>query len=398
MSVRFLDKACSPILCGCPCRNWKNEDCDKFSSIGLYITSIWSIPVATYAAGIVIGLYIIPLPTSPLATYIENTVQILLVVLAALVSYKIISFELSEVNIFFKSFKKSYESGIIQFEANMTMPGNIIADGINNVTCNSININSSRGLTIPRFDIQFIVTVENENQNVSARLQHRDLGEIAVSKAFANQRRITSRMLQSNLLSFQTEGNPIICAGAELIVPISDVGISAACIIMCFENDANDVRNILIPPYCTTLRITANSVSVYLQNNNDGNGIAICENQTINNATTIVFKDITRESIYHTILITGQDGNRHEVKLHSFRIEVNDGNLSIISADPINPQNLDMTGNPAIANFFSHNDAYSDHANPVKAYIPKSTEFENPLDSTGRILGKIAHRVRHIGL
>ena len=60
--------------------------------------------------------------------------------------------------------------------------------------------------------------------------------------------------------------------------------------------------------------------------------------------------------------------------------------------------NLDMTGNPAIANLFSHNDAYSDHANPVKAYIPKSTEFENPLDSTGRILGKIAHRVRHIGL
>ena len=160
-------------------------------------------------------------------------------------------------------------------------------------------------------------------------------------------------MLQSNPLSFQTEGNPIICAGAELIVPISDVGISAACIIMCFENDANDVRNILIPPYCTTLRITANSVSVYLQNNNDGNGIAFCENQAINNATTIVFKDITRESIYHTILITDQDGNRHEVKLHSFRIEVNDGNLSIISADPINPQNLDMTGNPAITNLFS---------------------------------------------
>ena len=178
MSVWFLDKACSPILCGCPCRNWKNEDCDKFSSIGLYITSIWSIPVATYAAGIVVGLYIIPLPTSPLATYIENTVQILLVVLAALVSYKIISFELSEMNIFFKSFKKSYESGIIQFEANMTMPGNIIADGINNVTCNSININIARGLTIPRFDIQFIVTVENENPNVSARLQHHDLGEI----------------------------------------------------------------------------------------------------------------------------------------------------------------------------------------------------------------------------
>ena len=84
-STRWFDNLCAPILCGCPCRNWKNEDNDKFSGIGLYITSIWSIPVALHPAGIVAGLYIIPLLTSPLATYIENTVQILLVFLAALV-------------------------------------------------------------------------------------------------------------------------------------------------------------------------------------------------------------------------------------------------------------------------------------------------------------------------
>ena len=399
MIVRGLDKLFAPIVCCCPCRNWKNENCDKFSIIGFYITFIWSIPFAGYVACSVAALYIIPLPTSPLANYIENTVQILLVFLAALVSYKIIFFELSEVNIFFKSFKKSYESGITQFKAIMTIPQNINRNAPNNGTCDSINIASfERRLSIPSFVIQFIVTVEN-HQNVSARLQHHNLGEIAVSNAYVDDRRITSRMLQGHPdLSFQTDGNRIICAGAEVIVPISDVGISAACIIMCFNNDANDVRNILIPPYRTTLRISANSISVYLQNNNGGNGIPICENQTINNASTIMFKDITGDNIYLTVSITDQDENKHEVKLQSFRIEVNDGNLSITSAD-LNPQTLGMRGNTAIATLFSHSDAYSDHANPIKAYIfPKSTEFENPLDSTGKILGKIAHRVRLTGL
>ena len=151
---------------------------------------------------------------------------------------------------------------------------------------------------------------------------------------------------------------------------------------------------ILILPYRTIFSITDNyRVSVYLHG-----GIPICVNQTINNATTIMFKDITGESIYHTVLITSQDGNECGAKLHSFRIEVDDGNISITSAD-LNPQNLGMSRNPAIVSLFSHTDAYSDHANPIKAYVfAKSEEFENPFDSTGRILGKIAHRARLTGL
>ena len=376
----------------------KNEDCNKFSGIGFCITSCLSIIVALYVTGIVAVLYTIPLPTSPLANYIENTVQIFLVFLAALVSYKIISFELSEVNIFFKSFKKSYESGITQFKAVMTIPQNINQNAPNNGTCNSINIASVEKLSIPSFVIQFIVTVDN-NQNVSARLQHHILGEIAVSNAYVDDQRITSRMLVGHPdLSFQIDGNQIICAGAELIVPISDVGISAACIIMCFNNNGNDVRNILIPPYRTNLKISANSVSVHLQNNNGDNGILIYENQEIDDATTIMFKNITGDNIYLTVSINDLEKNQIEVKLLSFKIVVDNGNLSITSAD-LNPVTQGMSGNTAIASLFSHSDVYSDLANPIKAYIfPKSTEFENPLDSTGKILGKLAHRVKLTGL
>ena len=126
----------------------------------------------------------------------------------------------------------------------MTIPQIANENGSNNVTCNSININIgsiTRRLTVPSFDMEFIVIVEND-QKISARLQHHNLGDIVVSKAYANGKKITSRMLQGNPLSFQVERGQIRCAGAALIVPVSVVNISAACIIMCF-NDATGIRN-----------------------------------------------------------------------------------------------------------------------------------------------------------
>ena len=70
--------------------------------LGLFGVGIAALQVASF--------YTLPIPAIKLADYLDNVFQISLVILAALISYKIISTEDSEASKFFKKFNKAYKA------------------------------------------------------------------------------------------------------------------------------------------------------------------------------------------------------------------------------------------------------------------------------------------------
>ncbi len=87
---------------------WKFED----DRISLLVTFFLGFGGVGLGAVQIAAFYIIPIPAIHLADYLDNVFQISLVILAALISYKILSTEDSDASKFFKQFNKAHKKDI----------------------------------------------------------------------------------------------------------------------------------------------------------------------------------------------------------------------------------------------------------------------------------------------
>ncbi len=87
---------------------WKFED----DRISLLVTFFLGFGGVGLGAVQIAAFYIIPIPAIHLADYLDNVFQISLVILAALISYKILSTEDSDASKFFKQFNKAHKNDI----------------------------------------------------------------------------------------------------------------------------------------------------------------------------------------------------------------------------------------------------------------------------------------------
>lgn len=86
----------------------RNSD-EKFSMTGFCI-AFWCGWLVVGSVGLIVSAFFtLPLPTISLAGYLENILQIFLVTLAALVSYKVLSINESDLSKFLSNFRKGYK-------------------------------------------------------------------------------------------------------------------------------------------------------------------------------------------------------------------------------------------------------------------------------------------------
>ena len=78
---------------------------DTFSIKAFCMSCSWGWLVVGSLAFFLSAFFVIPLPTVRLAEYIENTIQILIVVLAFLITYKVFTVEATDVQKFMRSFR-----------------------------------------------------------------------------------------------------------------------------------------------------------------------------------------------------------------------------------------------------------------------------------------------------
>ena len=80
---------------------------DNFSIKAFFMACSWGWPIIGSLTFVLSAFYLIPLPTVELAQYIQNIIQLLIVVLASLITYKVFSVDDSDVQKFMRSFKNA---------------------------------------------------------------------------------------------------------------------------------------------------------------------------------------------------------------------------------------------------------------------------------------------------
>ena len=84
---------------------------DNFSIEAFFKSCSWGWLVVGSLAFFLSAFFVIPLPTVQLAEYVENTTQILIVVLAFLITYKVFTVEATDVQKFMRSFRHATKDG-----------------------------------------------------------------------------------------------------------------------------------------------------------------------------------------------------------------------------------------------------------------------------------------------
>ena len=80
---------------------------DNFSIKAFFMACSWGWPIIGSLAFVLSAFYLIPLPTVELAQYIQNVIQLLIVILASLITYKVFTVDDSDVRKFMRSFKNA---------------------------------------------------------------------------------------------------------------------------------------------------------------------------------------------------------------------------------------------------------------------------------------------------
>ena len=79
---------------------------NRFNIKAFFMACSWGWLVAGSLVFILSAFYVVPLPTIQLADYIENTIQILIVVLAFLITYKVFTVEDTDIQKFMRRFRQ----------------------------------------------------------------------------------------------------------------------------------------------------------------------------------------------------------------------------------------------------------------------------------------------------
>ncbi len=87
----------------------KNDSETTLNTQALCIVLGWGILVVGSLAFTIYAFYEVPFKTLDLASYLLNIFQILIVVIAALITYKILMFSEPEIHRFIKNVRKAYE-------------------------------------------------------------------------------------------------------------------------------------------------------------------------------------------------------------------------------------------------------------------------------------------------
>ena len=82
---------------------------ESFNTQALCIVLGWGLLVVGSLAFIIVAFYKVPFKTLDLATYLLNIFQILIVVIAALITYKVFMFSEPEIHRFIKKVRTAFE-------------------------------------------------------------------------------------------------------------------------------------------------------------------------------------------------------------------------------------------------------------------------------------------------
>ncbi len=86
----------------------KTNTSKEFSIRSFCLACSWGWLIVAFLVFIIASFTLIPLPTFQLAEYLENTVQLVILVLGVLLTYKILTLQESDMKKFLKSFRKKY--------------------------------------------------------------------------------------------------------------------------------------------------------------------------------------------------------------------------------------------------------------------------------------------------
>lgn len=94
-----------PILEG----HMERESEERFNTQALCIVLGWGLLVVGSLAFTIVAFYEVPFKTLDLATYLLNIFQIFIVVIAALITYKVFMFSEPEIHRFIRKVRKAFE-------------------------------------------------------------------------------------------------------------------------------------------------------------------------------------------------------------------------------------------------------------------------------------------------